>query len=100
MGTSFAYGSSLHWSLTQFTPASVDIFPRNVYERFFNVVIIIMALVVFSSFVSSITNAMNHIKNINKGKTEEETMIRRYFNENSISHDLASQVWHFVRQNH
>ncbi|CAK0828465.1 unnamed protein product [Prorocentrum cordatum] len=94
-----SYSTSLHWSLTQFTPASMEIFPRNVAERFFNVGIIVLALLVFSSFVSSITNAMNHIRNINATNTEQETRIRRYFRENSIHHDLASRVWHFVRNN-
>merc|ERR1719424_825672 len=42
---------------------------------------------------------MNHIRNINAANTEQETKIRRYFRENSIHHDLASRVWHFVRNN-
>jgi len=95
----YAYATSMHWSLTQFTPASMEVTPENVYERIFNVIVIIVALVVFSSFVSSITNAMTHIRNINARKTEQETAIRRYFNEHKISHQLAGRVWHFLRRN-
>merc|ERR1712176_173624 len=54
----YAYSTALHWSLTQFTPASMEVTPKNAYERFFNIVVIVMALVIFSSFVSSITQAM------------------------------------------
>mmetsp|Transcript_6713 Transcript_6713/g.15282 ORF Transcript_6713/g.15282 Transcript_6713/m.15282 type:complete len:808 (-) Transcript_6713:165-2588(-) len=95
---SYSYFTSLHWSLTQFTPASMEVFPTNIYERVFNVVVIIAALVIFSSFVSSITNAMTHIRNINAQAVARDTMIRRYFSENNISHALAARVWHFVRQ--
>jgi len=94
----YAYFSSLHWSLTQFTPASMEIFPENVYERMFNVCIIMCAFVFFSSFVSSITNAMTHIRNINAKAVARDTMIRRFFSDNNISHGLAARVWHFVRQ--
>merc|ERR1712226_1675413 len=95
----WAYTSSMHWSLTQFTPASMEIFPRNEYERLFNIVVILMALVVFSSFVSSITTAMTHIRNINAQKTKRETEIRSFFCEHKISPRLTSRVWHYVRQN-
>lgn len=93
----YAYFSSLHWSLTQFTPASMEIFPQNVYERMFNVVVIMFAFVFFSSFVSSITNAMTHIRNINAKAVARDTMIRRFFSDHNISHGLAARVWHFVR---
>eukprot|EP00413_Alexandrium_margalefii_P017771 CAMPEP_0204526816 /NCGR_PEP_ID=MMETSP0661-20131031/8642_1 /ASSEMBLY_ACC=CAM_ASM_000606 /TAXON_ID=109239 /ORGANISM="Alexandrium margalefi, Strain AMGDE01CS-322" /LENGTH=500 /DNA_ID=CAMNT_0051532677 /DNA_START=63 /DNA_END=1565 /DNA_ORIENTATION=- len=93
----YAYLSCLHWSLTQFTPASMEIFPKNVFERMFNVVVILFAFVFFSSFVSSITSAMTHIRNINAKAVARDTMIRKYFSENNIPHGLAARVWHFVR---
>merc|ERR1719191_2017613 len=55
---SYRYTTALHWSLTQFTPASMDLHPTNTLERAYSVVVIMLALVVFSSFVSSITAAM------------------------------------------
>merc|ERR1712232_745909 len=93
----WAYTTSMHWSLTQFTPASMEVVPRNPYERLFNIVVILMALVVFSSFVSSITTAMTHIRNINAQKTKRETEIRSFFCEHKISPRLTSRVWHYVR---
>eukprot|EP00927_Polykrikos_kofoidii_P046310 TRINITY_DN40533_c0_g1_i1.p1 TRINITY_DN40533_c0_g1~~TRINITY_DN40533_c0_g1_i1.p1 ORF type:complete len:1029 (+),score=174.14 TRINITY_DN40533_c0_g1_i1:195-3089(+) len=95
----YYYSTSLHWSLTQFTPASMEVTPCNAYERFFNVVVILVALVIFSSFVSSITTAMTHIRNINAAKTAREAAIRSYFAENSISAALASRVWHYMGKN-
>lgn len=95
---SYAYSTSLHWSLTQFTPASMEVVPQNAYERFFNVVVIILGFVVFSSFVSSITGAMTHIRHINAQKTAQDSQLRLFFSENRISHELASQVLRYLRR--
>merc|ERR1712137_1437377 len=77
----------------------MEVVPQNTFERAFNVIVIITALVIFSSFVSCITNAMTHIRNINAAQVRRESEIRRYFCENSISHDLATRVWSFIRTN-
>jgi len=95
----FAYTTSLHWSLTQFTPASMEVMPQNTYERLYTIIVIIGAMVTFSSFVSSITGAMTHMRSINAKKVEADASIRSYFSENKISQDLASRVWHFRRRN-
>ena len=34
---SWRYLTSLHWSLTQFTPASMDVSARNEYERIMSI---------------------------------------------------------------
>lgn len=99
MAMSYAYLSSLHWSLTQFTPASMEIHPTNQYERLYTIVVIIGAMVTFSSFVSSITGAMTHLRNVNAKKAEQDAAIRMYFSMNKISQELASQVWQFRRHN-
>merc|ERR1712061_341712 len=66
-GTSilYRYTTSLHWSLTQFTPASMEVYPENGKERLFTVSVITIAMVTFSSFVSAITNAMTQLRNLN-----------------------------------
>lgn len=39
--------------------------PKNEIERLFNVVVIMSAMVIFSTFISAITNAMNQLRNLN-----------------------------------
>jgi len=95
----YAYSTSLHWSLTQFTPASMEVVAQNTMERIFTIVVIIMALVAFSSFVSSITAAMTHIRQINARQVAEEASIRQFFAEHKVSHGTATRIWHFVRKN-
>merc|ERR1719277_2137023 len=49
--TVYLYATSLHWSLTQFTPASMEISARNLWERLFSICVLLFAMLVFSSIV-------------------------------------------------
>merc|ERR1712048_207745 len=60
----YMYSTSLHWSLTQFTPASMDISARNIWERAFSIVVLFFAMVAFSSIVGSITGSMTSLRNM------------------------------------
>ena len=66
----YRYFTSLHWSLTQLTPASLEVTPRNVYERIYSVIVLLFALNTFSSCESSITQAVTHIRNNNAQQLE------------------------------
>eukprot|EP00928_Gymnodinium_smaydae_P030120 TRINITY_DN22473_c0_g4_i1.p1 TRINITY_DN22473_c0_g4~~TRINITY_DN22473_c0_g4_i1.p1 ORF type:complete len:1074 (+),score=232.13 TRINITY_DN22473_c0_g4_i1:111-3332(+) len=93
---SYRYTTALHWSLTQFTPASMEIFPENVYERTFNVIVVLFALVAFSSFISGITKAMDQMARINNEQSEQYSCLRRYLHENKISTELVFRVWNYL----
>lgn len=94
----YRYGTSLHWSLTQFTPASMEVVPENGIERLYNICVLLFALVTFSTFVSSITNAMTHLRNIDAKKMEEDAALRRYLGEHAITHALVNRVLHFLQE--
>jgi len=95
----YAYATSLHWSLTQFTPASMEVHPTNGYERVFNIIVIILGLGFFSSFVSSITQAMTHIRAVNAANTKRDEAMRAFFNEHRVSPELTGRIWDFCREN-
>mmetsp|Transcript_16451 Transcript_16451/g.47656 ORF Transcript_16451/g.47656 Transcript_16451/m.47656 type:complete len:820 (+) Transcript_16451:79-2538(+) len=90
------YLVSLHWSLTQFTPASMEVFPVNIQERGFNVVVLIFAMVVFSSFVSSITSAMTRLRTLRASEVTQSYLLKKYLRENNISPDLSSRVIRYI----
>jgi len=94
----YAYFTSMHWALTQFTPASMEVVPVNVHERFFTCIVIIVALVVFSSFVSSITQAMTRLRETHSRKLGQELLMRKYFSEFQIPRELAARCKHFMVQ--
>jgi len=86
----------LHWSITQFTPASVEVAPVNVLERIYTVIVVLIAMVVFSSLVSSITNAMTNLRNMQNNRLQSEALLRRYLLENEISSKVVMRVWRSV----
>jgi len=66
------YAISLHWSLTQFTPATNNIAPTNVRERIFCIGVVLFALFAFSQFLGQITNGIMTIKKLNKEQHREK----------------------------
>jgi len=94
----YLYTTSLHWSWTQFTPASMEVRARNVAERVYSIIVIMFALVVFSSFVSSLTQSLLHLESIHKEKWRQREYARRYIEENQLSIELASRVYSFLRK--
>jgi len=88
----YRYSTALHWSITQFTPASMEVVPQNEYERLFTVCIILSGLLIFSSFVSAITNAMNRLRNLNSWRNEQESLLRRYLRENLVTPSLTARI--------
>ncbi|CAE7266362.1 Cnga3 [Symbiodinium natans] len=92
------YLSSLHWSLTQFSPATNNIAPQNVLERSVAAFVVIFALLVFSSFVSSITNHMNQLRITNMRMIEEDMQLRNFFEKRMISVDLSGRIQHLFKK--
>mmetsp|Transcript_26070 Transcript_26070/g.57426 ORF Transcript_26070/g.57426 Transcript_26070/m.57426 type:complete len:880 (+) Transcript_26070:138-2777(+) len=92
----YYYTTALHWSLTQFTPASMEVVPCNTLERIFTVIVIIVALILFSSFLSTITQAMTHLRQVREEKWQQQQMVWRYMNENNVSIELANSIHSFI----
>lgn len=93
----YLYMTSLHWSLTQFTPAAMEVCPAALHERIFAVVVIVFALVTFSSFISSITNAMESLRNLNSESNKDHNTLQLYFRTHSISLSLCARVTRYVQ---
>lgn len=89
----YRYATALHWSLTQFTPASMEVVPQNEGERVYTICTLVFAMVTFSSFISSITNAMTQLRTINKEKMQCEAQLRRYLGENKVSVAAMGRIW-------
>mmetsp|Transcript_25309 Transcript_25309/g.58787 ORF Transcript_25309/g.58787 Transcript_25309/m.58787 type:complete len:843 (-) Transcript_25309:225-2753(-) len=86
------YTTSLHWSLTQFTPASMEVHATNASERVFSVLVLLFALVAFSSFLSSITASMAYLRQLQKEWLQQESALRKYFLQNDISAELGQCI--------
>eukprot|EP00927_Polykrikos_kofoidii_P078361 TRINITY_DN75194_c0_g1_i1.p1 TRINITY_DN75194_c0_g1~~TRINITY_DN75194_c0_g1_i1.p1 ORF type:complete len:1006 (-),score=104.23 TRINITY_DN75194_c0_g1_i1:30-2969(-) len=91
--SSYSYATALHWSLTQFTPGSMEVVPVNTAERFFCLCVLLLAMVTFSSLVSGMTSAMAQIQKIQGERLGQETFLRHYLNENNVSVETTGRVW-------
>eukprot|EP00928_Gymnodinium_smaydae_P026929 TRINITY_DN20989_c0_g1_i1.p1 TRINITY_DN20989_c0_g1~~TRINITY_DN20989_c0_g1_i1.p1 ORF type:complete len:918 (-),score=134.97 TRINITY_DN20989_c0_g1_i1:176-2929(-) len=92
----FKYGTALHWSLTQFTPASIELQPQNEYERFYSIFVLVIGLVIFSSFVSSITSSMAQLRTMSEDKSKQFWLLRRYLRQRRIDSNLSFRILRYV----
>lgn len=90
------YTTSLHWSLTQFTPASMEVSARNVPERILSIAVLFFALITFSSFVGSITTSMTALRSMRADTKKQFWMLRRYLNSKKISYATRSRIIKFL----
>merc|ERR1719204_2297356 len=96
MGIDYQYATSLHWSLTQFTPASMDVMARNILERIYSIIVLLFALVGFSSIVGTVTTSMTTIRHIKCDKQKQFWKLRRYLSQRKVSADLQKRVLRFA----
>jgi len=93
---SYKYFTALHWSLTQFTPASVNIVPHNMGERVYAVVVLLFAVIVFSSLVSSITAAMSRLLQISAFFDKHVSVLRRYLRRHDVPVELTVRIMRYA----
>lgn len=98
-GVAYAYLTCLHWALTQFTPASMEVVPTNVWERLYTILVLMMGLGAFSSFVASISTLMTQLRTLRSQQQKEDMQIRRYLLEHGISLELGNRILYFFREN-
>merc|ERR1719313_3303854 len=88
----YQYLSSLHWTLTQFTPAGMEVYPHNSIERAFAVIVLLFALLFFSSFLSSITSCMTQLRQLNYATNHQFSLLRRFLKERNIAPELSIRI--------
>ncbi|CAK9006737.1 Cyclic nucleotide-gated cation channel subunit A (Cyclic nucleotide-gated ion channel subunit A) (CNG channel) [Durusdinium trenchii] len=92
-----SYAAALHWSLTQFTPATNNIAPDNVTERIFAVVVILVAVIIFSSFIASISSTLNALRVSRVAHSKQYMNLFQFFNERNLSVNLYGKVKEVLR---
>jgi len=92
----YKYLTSLHWSLTQFTPAGMDISARNSPERLFSIVVLFFAMIAFSSIVANITSSMSNLRNMKGDHVKQFWLLRRYLKQRGIRKGLSERIFKFL----
>lgn len=92
----YQYATSFHWSLTQFTPASMDVQPQNMEERVFAVLVVVFALVGFSYLVGSITGSLTQLRLMSENSSREFWNLRRYLKQHNVPKVLSLRVQKYL----
>lgn len=95
-GLDWQYLTSLHWSITQFTPASMDIYATNIPERIFSIAILFWALVALSSIIGSVSASMTALRNMSSDEMKQFWLLRRYLKQKSIKRELSERIEKFL----
>merc|ERR1719199_1112666 len=85
----YHYLTALHWALAQVSPGNIDIMPMNWQERVMNIFVLCLTLIIFSSFISSMTVAVTRLRNIHATDEKKFAILRKYLKSHKIPHDLA-----------
>merc|ERR1719188_1599473 len=72
----YRYTTALHWSLTQFTPASINMQPTNEGERVYGIFLLVGGLMVFSSFTGSITSAITQLRDMHSSRSRQFWLLK------------------------
>lgn len=90
------YLLSLHWAVTQFTPASMSVQPTTESERAYAVCVVFFALVFFSYIVGSITGSLGSLREMATIATKEFWLLRRYLKRNQVPMTLSIRILRFT----
>jgi len=92
----YAYLASFHWSLTQFT-GTTNIEAHNALERFFSVVVLLVAFVITAFAVSSITTSMTRLQIVTAEASTQFADLRKYMSGVGLSKALALRITNSAR---
>ncbi|CAE7202391.1 AMY1.4 [Symbiodinium natans] len=92
------YATSIHWALTQFTPATNNVAPENAFERLFAIFVILLAMGMFSSFISALTSTVSAYRNARMEQFHQHSLLLRFFTERNLSTDLYGKIREVIRK--
>eukprot|EP00811_Abedinium_folium_P005038 NODE_1463_length_2468_cov_16.357540.p1 GENE.NODE_1463_length_2468_cov_16.357540~~NODE_1463_length_2468_cov_16.357540.p1 ORF type:complete len:681 (-),score=176.76 NODE_1463_length_2468_cov_16.357540:426-2468(-) len=88
----YKYLTSMHWALTQFTPATMEVVPCNTYERFYTLAVLLFAMIVFSTFISTLTQLTARMRSLSEHSEIQASMLRRYLRAANVSEGLQTRI--------
>jgi hypothetical protein len=86
------YSHAIHWSMTQFSPATNNIAPANTTERVFASGVVMMGMITFSSFLSSMAAAINELRSLNVERRHQRLKLLRFMTGKDITTSLSRTI--------
>lgn len=70
----------------------MEVYPVNLNERVYAIVVLLFAFVVSAAFISTFTSSMTRLQMISGSKNEMFAPLRRYLGDNEISRKLTLRI--------
>jgi len=86
------YFTSLHWAFAHMVLGEIDVFPKQVSERIYSIVILNIGLVVFSSFVSALSELMSRAALEQAESKRRDVEVQKYLEGHRVSALLTVQI--------
>jgi len=94
---SLRYATSLHWAYAQLGVGSTEIEAINLTERIFSIIVSFMALLSFSTVISSMTSLLAALQKLKNDEMEQFSGLRKFLLHNNIDPDLSIRVTRFLK---
>jgi len=88
----YQYLSALHWAFTQMTPGSMQVNPRNSYERAYAVVTLVIGMLMQASIISGLSSRILHWRIRTMEWHTSLTTLRRFLTERQVDNHIALRV--------
>jgi len=88
------YAISMHWSLSQFAGGMDEVTPTNVSERSYAICVFLIAFIIASIFLSSITSSMTQLHMIDSQQSQRISVLKKYLGQMTISKSLTGRILH------
>jgi len=89
------YSTSVHWAFAHLLLGEIDVAPTQAWERAYSVLIHCVGLIVFSSFVSSLTELMASAAAQAADRSKRNSEVRDYMESHLVSVKLSSCIENF-----
>merc|ERR1719379_3210760 len=74
----------------------MEVVPRNVLERTYTICVVMVAMLIFSSFISSVTNAMTRLREINQDWESQMESVQKFMTAKRITLGLGNRIHSFL----
>lgn len=88
-GDGYEYSTSLHWAITQITPGSMGVAPKNSTERLFNVCVLFFGLVLGGSLVATLSAIMTQYRLHLEESSRTFRMLHQYLHQECVTSELV-----------
>jgi len=97
-GFVFQYFTSVHWSITQMTPGSMEVTPKNSYERMWNIICLLFGLIFGSTLVGQLSSKMVQFNMARSQELKRMENLRKFLHENGVDIVLSRRVQQQAQQ--